>query len=183
MAKVSDLPPELIVNIMIKSATYSGSFQTAYALAITSKKHYSCFKNQGRQIFIAVMKYFLQPAPNSWIMSRFSISATIGNITITYDTPGGNAAQSSEDPFPVQIVFKKRNRGYGGPPELQTPACFAPLIAWLRGHTLATYYTPHNDKHNRQITLLTREFHIECKAGRGPWVDRYLECEEGSDYE
>lgn len=112
MAKFSDLPTELVVQIIIQTASptgyhgayarilattwkkHSGSLRDAYNLAITNKKHYSAFKDQKRQIFSSVIKELLLPAEG-----RYNTTLQLGDMRIVSNEP-----EPGYEPTKISII-------------------------------------------------------------------------------
>jgi hypothetical protein len=138
MATFSDLPIELVVQVMIQQAipqgyhsayardpdttweTHSGSIRDAYNLAITNKKHYSAFKDQQRQIFSAVIKELLFPTEG-----RYNLTLQHGDIRVDSNEPKPEPEpESSHEPTKVTIDVD-----YNGAQE----KCYASLIKYFQG--------------------------------------------------
>jgi hypothetical protein len=63
MARLHDLPPEVLVNIFVEAGIANGSSQDLYSLATSSKWLYACFKAQEYQIFSRVGKGLIPSGP------------------------------------------------------------------------------------------------------------------------
>jgi hypothetical protein len=170
MALLSDLPPELVIKIMVKSAIHSRNFRSAYALATTSKKHYACFKNQERHIFSLIVQGLIQPR----YVGRYNITLKFGDLTVVSNYPDPN--DCDRDPASLELTFKddRSNRPLS--------SGLAPIISWIRRNdihqTVALGYWEPNP--GFQKIVCGNHWSLAIKVGDNPpW--KTPEIEEGLD--
>lgn len=177
MARLSDLPPELVIKIMVKSAVHSRNFRSAYTLATTSKKHYACFKNQERHIFSSIVKGLIQPL----YVGRYNITMKFGDLTIisNYPDPG----DCDRDPVSLELTFKDDRS------DRPISAGFAPIISWLRRndiHQAVAYGAPiSGDRQMKgyrepnpgfQKIICGKQWSLTMKVGDNPpWKTPHIE--------
>lgn len=140
MALLSDLPVEIIVDILVTLSLTSFSSRDMLVLASTSKKLYSCFKDNERHIFLSIAKGMI---PEGEGMVSMVINLGALHVIPADQRPKDTATIKQM----MEWAYRSRNH------DALIPPMFPKILAWLRLNGALEHF--HRSFSERQFPFYT----------------------------